>query len=65
MISYSNATPNPGSAEARELGCTCSVIDNHYGRGVLFEDVRYWWMTSDCPLHGTEARRDETNRARE
>lgn len=44
--------PNPGSAEAQKLGCTCPVLDNHYGRGVASgfgEDS--FWITDGCPLH--------------
>lgn len=45
--------PNPGSDEARKLGCNCPVIDNGRGKG---------WMglpgvfvqRGDCPLHGFE-----------
>lgn len=45
--------PNPGSAEARARGCTCAVIDNHYGRGRYGDGERYgWFMSGDCPLHG-------------
>lgn len=28
-------TPNPGSDEARKLGCQCPVLDNAHGRGWL------------------------------
>ena len=48
-------TPNPGSIEARAQGCTCAVIDNHYGRGVYFDGAYHWWRAPDCPLHGTQA----------
>lgn len=27
--------PNPGSKEARDLGCTCPVLDNAHGRGYM------------------------------
>ena len=45
--------PNPGSDEALEMGCTCVVLDNNHGRGV----VRYggevmFVYNMDCPLHG-------------
>lgn len=39
-------TPNPGSTEAREAGCRCPVIDNHYGRG-----DGPWWINEHCPIH--------------
>lgn len=41
--------PNPGSKEAVEQGCTCAVIDNHYGEG--FGDPPGFWITGGCPLH--------------
>jgi hypothetical protein len=53
-----DATPNPGSAEAIERGCSCPRIDNHYGRGVYFDGEYHWWRRADCPLHGTEAERE-------
>lgn len=48
-------TPNPGSREAVRAGCTCPVIDNHYGRGrsLLATDTgeRLFWYDSGCPVH--------------
>jgi len=45
--------PKPGTVEARSAGCTCPVIDNHYGRGWGGDGERYGWiMQADCPLHG-------------
>ena len=47
-------TPNPGSAEAIDLGCTCPVIDNSYGAGSgrLNDDGTVaFWITEGCPLH--------------
>lgn len=44
--------PNPGSAEARAIGCICPVIDNHHGRGRGGDGARYgWYMRADCWLH--------------
>lgn len=44
---------NPGSDEAVQAGCTCPVIDNHYGKGVpSVENLRVFWMNSECPIHG-------------
>lgn len=43
-------TPNPGSRAAIELGCTCPMMDNHYGRGyhgIAGEFV----YTFGCPIH--------------
>lgn len=44
--------PNPGSTEAQEKGCTCPVVDNHFGEGILIDGEKSWWMTEDCPIHG-------------
>jgi len=51
-----NGTLRPGSTEAREKGCTCPILDNHYGRGRGGEGEKYgWWIVQDCPLHGGPA----------
>ena len=44
-------TPNPGSNEAIDQGCTCPVLDNCHGN---MPDGNYW-ITEDCPLHGTRS----------
>lgn len=41
----------PGSKAAIETGCTCAVIDNHYGAGVPSDDGPQFWITQGCPLH--------------
>lgn len=41
--------PNPGSAKALEAGCTCPVMDNHYGKGVGAPPE--FWISGDCPVH--------------
>lgn len=48
--------PNPGSPEAQKLGCTCPVLDNGHGRGIMLNDgvAFYFYMDSNCPLHGVE-----------
>lgn len=43
---------NPGSPEAVQSGCTCSVKDNHNGRGVVMGEQYAHWTEKDCPLHG-------------
>lgn len=46
------STPTPGSVEAIDAGCTCPIIDNHYGKGV--PDGKggvNFWFDADCPLH--------------
>ena len=49
--------PNPGSQEAIKLGCTCPVIDNHYGEGAYNDEsgMPLFWMNDDCPVHGSVA----------
>ncbi len=42
---------NPGSKEAMEKGCSCTVIDNHYGKGRSNGDYIY---DMDCELHTAE-----------
>ena len=48
--------PNPGSKDARNLGCVCPVLDNHHGLGrnpspgIPPED-RQFWISGNCPLH--------------
>jgi len=48
----SEQTPNPGSDEARKLGCTCPVIDNYYGKGFSYGDEQHFYVNTGCPLHG-------------
>jgi hypothetical protein len=43
-------TPNPGSEEAVAAGCTCPVIDNHYGRGARGVAGEFYFDLS-CPVH--------------
>jgi hypothetical protein len=52
-----DTTPNPGSDEAVEAGCTCPVMDNGRGSQRL-GDSRGFWITEGCPLHGVK---DETD----
>ena len=52
-MTSTSAIPNPGSDEAVWRGCTCAVMDNHYGRGVRMRDGSVnFWISGDCPLHG-------------
>ena len=47
-------TQNPGSFEAADMGCTCPVLDNGYGRGCGRVDENgkpQFWITDGCPLH--------------
>jgi hypothetical protein len=46
--------PRPGSKEAQDQGCTCPIMDNHYGNGVPDgSGGRNFWMNSDCPIHSS------------
>lgn len=47
-------TPNPGSDEAIEQGCTCPVYDNARGKGIMGEEDFGFWIDSSCPLHGNK-----------
>lgn len=42
-------TPNPGSTEARELGCLCPIMDNNYGAG---RGDGHFYINGACPVHG-------------
>ncbi len=45
--------PRPGTPEAIDLGCTCPVLDNAFGRGYLGNGLRYGWVYNvDCAVHG-------------
>ena len=47
--------PTPGSDEARELGCSCPVLDNSRGGGYMGVSGIYC-VRQDCPLHGENTR---------
>lgn len=51
--------PNPGSKQAGEQGCTCAVLDNHYGKGITAgwgtPEKPAFWVTEGCPLHAPKA----------
>lgn len=44
------SSPNPGSDEAIEAGCTCAVMDNHHGKSAPWSPDG-WWITGGCPVH--------------
>ena len=49
----SDKKPNPGSNEALDAGCTCPVLDNGHGRGLLGDGEKFGWVINEgCPLHG-------------
>lgn len=43
---------SPGSEAAVHMGCTCPVMDNAYGSGIVWDDGPIYWVNSSCPLHG-------------
>jgi hypothetical protein len=44
---------NPGSKMAIRIGCTCPVIDNHYGLGFNYGSSENLFVyNSECPIHG-------------
>jgi len=45
-----NAVPNPGTWAARYAGCSCAVIDNHYGAGYRGQPGVFVY-SCDCPVH--------------
>lgn len=51
MIEHSNDPPNPGSQAAIDLGCRCPILDNHYGRGIVFGHETVFWYNDDCKVH--------------
>ena len=57
----SNAIPNPGTQEARDLGCSCPVIDNGYGKGWMGgvkddNGETIYVYTIGCPVHAATLR---------
>lgn len=42
--------PEPGSADAQQLGCRCPIMDNASGRGVMGLG-KDWIVSGDCPVH--------------
>ena len=42
--------PNPGSKAAIEQGCTCPVMDNHYGEGYMGMEGIFIY-SGGCKLH--------------
>lgn len=56
---------NPGSKEAIEAGCTCPVMDNNHGKGILINGQRQFWYSGDCLLHGMEFKNLESEHGKE
>lgn len=57
--------PNPGSNEALDKGCTCPVLDNGHGNGVLWDGELSFWINAECPLHGTGSNWETPKRKRQ
>ena len=43
--------PPPGSDEAIEMGCICSILDNNHGKGIDGKG-KLFWINQKCPIHG-------------
>ena len=46
----SDKIPDPGTEEAIEMGCTCPVMDNEYGRGWCGQEGVFVFNMG-CPVH--------------
>ena len=59
-------TPQPGSSEAINQGCTCPVMDNNNGKGIgpMKDGTMMFWRSGGCTLHGTR-KTDDRDRANE
>lgn len=58
MTPIEPTTLKPGSYAARRAGCTCPVIDNHYGAGRYGNGARFgWFVSGDCAVHGKSSAR--------
>jgi hypothetical protein len=44
-------TPNPGSPEARAIGCRCPVLDNGHGAGMPGRYGPLFWVSPECGVH--------------
>jgi hypothetical protein len=63
MPSDTSAVPDPGTHEAIAKGCTCPVIDNHYGRGFRGEPGVFMY-SGGCPVHNPQPPTDAAVRTR-
>ena len=53
-------TPNPGSGEALDMGCTCPVMDNRRGTRFMGYSGVYA-INQTCPVHNPKETTDEPN----
>lgn len=51
-------TPTPGSPEALESGCTCSVVDNSNGKGIQYKGTLVFNVAVGCPIHDLSSATD-------
>ena len=56
MMEAAQTVARPGSADARALGCTCPVMDNHHGAGSTGAG-NDWWYNRLCLVHRDEIER--------
>lgn len=47
---WADNAPNPGSDEARTLGCKCPILDNNHGLRAPWPPDN-WWTAMGCPVH--------------
>lgn len=52
-----NKTPNPGSDEALDMGCTCPVLDNRHGKGSYKSEG--FIIDMECPIHSSSVQEKE------
>lgn len=52
--------PTPGSHEALAIGCTCPVIDNNHGDGIIYTKLRKFWYNNNCPVHSPKEKENDT-----
>jgi hypothetical protein len=57
--------PNPGSKKAIEQGCSCAVMDNHYGKGFPYGGETCFYINGNCPVHVQKNFEEAKNRALE
>lgn len=56
--------PPPGSAAAKEAGCTCPVMDNCRGAG-RYGIPGYYVIVVGCPLHCLQGKKQRPERPAE
>jgi hypothetical protein len=64
ILKKSMKIPNPGTNQAADMGCTCPVMDNHYGKGFEMGGKLCFWIQEGCPLHNLPKRKNNESHAR-